>query len=75
MYQSLTKKSRGRDVIPMAPHEAKRYKTRSIVEWANGRLKEDFGNSNVMVKGHCKVTQHLMFGGIVLFADQLMRLL
>ena len=50
-------------------------KPRSIVEWANGRLKEDFGASNVMVKGHCKVTQHLMFGVIVLFADQLMCLL
>ncbi len=71
----IDKNSRGREVIPMAPHEAERYKTRSIVEWANGRLKEDFGASNVMVKGHCKVTQHLMFGVIVLFADQLMRLL
>lgn len=71
----IDKNARGREVIPMAPHEAERYKTRSIVEWANGRLKEDFGASNVMVKGHCKVTQHLMFGVIVLFADQLMRLL
>ena len=39
----IDKNSRGREVIPMAPHEAERYKTRSIVEWANGRLKEDFG--------------------------------
>jgi len=28
-----------------------------------------------MVKGHSKVTQHLMFGVITLFADQLIRLL
>jgi hypothetical protein len=66
---------RGQEVTPMAPHEAERYKIRSGAERANSRLKEDFGANNVMVKGHSKVTQHLMFGIIVLFADQLMRLL
>ena len=71
----IDKNGRGKEVIPMAPHEAKRYKERSSVERANGRLKEDFGANNVMVKGHSKVTQHLMFGVIVLFADQLLRLL
>jgi hypothetical protein len=65
---------RGQDVVPMAPHEAERYKIRSVAERANSRLKEDFGANNVMVKGHCKVTLHLMFGVIVLFADQLLRL-
>lgn len=69
------KNGRGREVIPMAPHEAERYKIRSSAERANSRLKEDFGASNVMVKGHGKVTQHLMFGVIALFADQLIRLL
>ena len=71
----IDKNARGKEVIPMAPHEAQRYKERSSVERANSRLKEDFGANNVMVKGHNKVTQHLMFGVIVLFADQLMRLL
>ena len=71
----IDKNGRGKEVIPMAPHEAERYKMRSSVERANGRLKEDFGASNVMVKGYNKVTQHLMFGVIVLFADQLIRLL
>ena len=71
----IDKNGRGKEVIPMAPHEADRYKERSTVERANGRLKEDFGANNVMVKGHSKVTQHLMFGVIVLFADQLLRLL
>jgi len=66
---------RGQEVTPMAPHEAERYKIRSGAERANSRLKEDFGANNVMVKGHSKVTQHLMFGVIVLFADQLLRLL
>lgn len=71
----IDKNARGKEVIPMAPHEAERYKMRSAAERANSRLKEDFGANNVMVKGHSKVTQHLMFGVIVLFADQLIRLL
>jgi hypothetical protein len=71
----IDKNGRGKEVTPMAPHEAERYKERSSVERANGRLKEDFGANNVMVKGHSKVTEHLMFGVIVLFADQLLRLL
>ena len=69
------KNGRGKEVIPMAPHKAERYKMRASVERANSRLKEDFGANNVMVKGYSKVTQHLMFGVIVLFADQLIRLL
>lgn len=69
------KNSRGQEVAPMAPHEAERYKIRSGVERANSRLKEDFGANNVMVKGHCKVTLHLMFGIITLFAVQLLRLI
>lgn len=66
---------RGKDVVPMPPHQAERYKLRSSAERANSRLKEDFGANNVMVKGHGKVTLHLMFGVITLFADQLLRLL
>lgn len=66
---------RGQEVSPMAPHEAERYKIRSGAERANNRLKEDFGANNVMVKGHIKVTQHLMFGVITLFADQLLHLI
>lgn len=71
----IDKNGRGKEVIPMPPHEAERYKERSAAERANSRLKEDFGANNVMVKGHSKVTEHLMFGVIVLFADQLLRLL
>lgn len=64
---------RGKKAIPFAPHEAERYKIRSSAERANSRLKEDFGASNVMVKGHSKVAFHLMLGVVVLFADQLLR--
>ena len=70
----IDKNARGQEVRPMAPHEAERYKIRSCAERANGRLKEDFGANNVMVKGYSKVTLHLMLGVIVLFADQLLRL-
>ena len=71
----IDKNARGKEVVPMAPHEAERYKGRSVAERANSRLKEDFGADNVMVRGATKVTMHLMFGIITLFADQLIRLL
>lgn len=71
----IDKNARGKEVMPMAPHEVQRYKERSSAERANSRLKEDFGANNVMVRGYSKVSQHLMLGVIVLFADQLMRLL
>ena len=75
MSPIIDKNARGKEVIPMAPHEVERYKERSSAERANSRLKEDFGTKNVMVKGYSKVSQHLMLGVIVLFADQLIRLL
>lgn len=49
------------------------FKQRSASERANSRLKEDFGGSNVMVKGHSKVFCHLMFGVLALTADQLFK--
>jgi len=70
----IDKNGRGKEALPMAPHEAERYKIRSNAERANSRLKEDFGANNVMVKGHAKVSLHLMFGVITLFSDQLLRL-
>ncbi len=70
----IEKNSRGRDVIPLAPHEADRYKERTVVERFNGRIKEEFGARNVMVRGAQKVKLHLMFGVVALFADQLMKL-
>ena len=67
-------RSSGKDVIPMAPHEASRYNERSAVERFNSRLKEEFGGCNVMVRGAEKVKTHLMFGVIAIFADQLLKL-
>ena len=71
----IDKNSRGQEVIPLAPHEAARYKERTVAERFNGRLKEEFGGDHVMVRGAQKVTLHLMFGVIALFADQLLKLI
>ena len=71
----IDKNGRGKEALPMPPHEAERYKIRSTAERANSRLKEDFGANNVMVKGHAKVSLHLMFGVITLFSDQLLKLI
>jgi hypothetical protein len=52
-----------------------RYRERSVAERFNGRLKEEFGGGNVIVRGAQKVGLHLMFGIIALFADQLLKLI
>jgi IS5 family transposase len=71
----IDKNSRGRELIPMAPHEAARYNERTASERFNSRIKEEFGARNVMVRGSQKVKLHLMFGVIALFADQLIKLI
>ena len=45
-----------------------------MVERVNGRLKDEFGGRCVRVRGAAKVMAHLMFGVLVLTADQLLRL-
>ena len=71
----IDRNSRGQDFVPMAPHEAARYKERSVAERANARLKDDFGAKNIRVRGHAKVSLHLMLGVVTLFADQLIKIL
>jgi hypothetical protein len=61
----IDKNGRGREIIPLAPHEAARYKERMVAERFNSRLKEEFGGGNVMVRGAQKITLHLMFGEVV----------
>lgn len=56
------------------PADAIRYNERTVAERSNARLKDEFGGRHVMVKGDKKVMNHLMFGVLVLTADQLMRL-
>ncbi len=57
----------------MLPEDV-RYRERSTVERAFARLKDEFGGRNVRVRGHKKVTCHLMFGVLVLTVDQLLRM-
>jgi len=54
--------------------EKRRYKERSTAERANARLKDEFGASKVRVRGGSKVACHLLFGVLVLAADQLLRI-
>ena len=70
----IDKNPRGKEVLPMAPHEAQRYNERTVSERFSNRLKEEFGGKNVRVRGYEKVKLHLMFGVIALFADQLIKL-
>ncbi len=70
----IDKNPRGKEVLPMAPHEAIRYRERTVCERFNSRIKEEFGGHHVMVRGYQKVKLHLMFGVIALFADQLLKL-
>ena len=70
----IDRNRRNEEILPMSPHEAKRYNERSSCERFNGRLKEEFGGRHVMVRGPDKVMMHLMFGVVALFADQLLKL-
>jgi hypothetical protein len=70
----IDRNSRGKHAVPMAPHEAARYKERTAAERFNSRMKEEFGADNVMVRGPQKVKIHLMFGPVALFADQIIKL-
>jgi transposase len=58
----------------MDPAKKERYKIRSSSERVNARLKDEFGARHLRVKGPRKAMTHLMFGVLVLAADQLLRL-
>ena len=61
--------------IAFAPHEAERYKARSQAERVNSALKDHHGGRHVRVRGAPKVYTHLMFGILVIAAEQILRLL
>ena len=58
----------------LEPDRAAHYQGRTTVEQFNARLKDEFGGSHVRVRGQRKVHAHLMCGLLVIFADQLLRL-
>jgi hypothetical protein len=47
-----------------------RYKTRTMSERVNARLKDEFGANQIRVRGAAKVMAHLMFGVLALTVDQ-----
>jgi len=61
--------------IEFLPHEAERYKARTGVERTNSDLKDNHGGRHVRVRGAAKVYAHLMYGILVIAAEQLLRLL
>ena len=61
--------------IAFAPHEAERYTARSQAERVNSQLKDHYGGRQVRVRGHDKVYAHLMFGVLVIAAEQMLRML
>jgi hypothetical protein len=61
--------------IAFAPHEAERYQARSQAERVNSQLKDNHGGRHVRVRGHAKVYAHLMFGLVVITAEQILRML
>lgn len=58
----------------LEPDRAEHYQGRTTAEQFNARLKDEFGGSHVRVRGQRKVHAHLMCGLLVIFADQLLRL-
>lgn len=69
----IDRNPRGRDVIPMDPATAQRFKQRSASERVNSQLKDNFGALFVRVRGAAKVMCHLMFGVLACAALQLLQ--
>jgi hypothetical protein len=75
LKNNIESEEKARTTLNWEPVDAIRYNARSGAERTNARLKDEFGGRTVRVKGHTKVYCHLMFGILVLTADQLMRLM
>lgn len=61
-------------ISQLAPAQEERFKQRTMVERVNARLKDEFGASQIRVRGGAKVMAHLMFGVLALTVDQWLRL-
>ena len=61
--------------IPLEPARKARFAQRSSVERVNSYLKDNHGGSHIRVRGASKVMAHLMFGLIVITANQLFQML
>jgi hypothetical protein len=74
LKEAIAAEAKARKTLNFTEAEDIRFNERSTAERANARLKDEFGASMVRVRGHAKVACHLMFGVLVLAADQLMKL-
>ena len=74
LKESIETEAKARLVLNWAPAEEARYNARTTAERANSRLKDEFGARKIRVRGYLKVSCHLMFGVLVLAADQLIKL-
>jgi hypothetical protein len=54
--------------------QQERFKTRTMIERVNARLKDEFGAGQIRVRGAAKVMCHLMFGVLALTVDQWLRM-
>ncbi len=73
LAEELEAEAQRRRLLNLKNAEDVRYNERTTAERANSRLKDEFGGRMVRVRGQVKVACHLMFGVLVLAADQLMR--
>lgn len=73
LAEELKTEAKRKELLNLKTAEAVRYNERTTAERANARLKDEFGGRMVRVRGQAKVACHLMFGVLVLAADQLMR--
>lgn len=74
LKEAMEAEAKARKAINWKPAEAVRYNGRTVAERSNARLKDEFGGRTLRVKGHAKAFCHLMFGILILSADQLMRI-
>lgn len=74
LKKEIAEEAKARKTLNFKLADEVRFNERSTAERANARLKDEFGANMVRVRGHMKVACHLMFGVLVLAADQLMKL-
>jgi hypothetical protein len=68
------KKVPGKSNPELTLAQQERYKIRTMSERVNARLKDEFGASQIRVRGAAKVMAHLMFGVLALTVDQWLRM-
>jgi Transposase DDE domain/Transposase domain (DUF772) len=74
LQEAMEAEKKARKTLNLTMPEEVRYNVRTTAERANSRLKDEFGACKVRVRGRAKVACHLIFGVLVLAADQLMKL-